>query len=261
MQNTVPHPLLAAPRSDGKFLRVAFLFALTVHVIVLLIPWQKEPYVPQPEPVIEGFVLTPYDIEPPQLQVRNIVEIEPRTRKVPLPAADPEPEMLEPLSEEVYVDQPVVYDGETDELFLDRPEPPDPGIYNSWERDLVLPMRLESSADPEYPRTGRSLPHRRDGDPAGGGGRNRPGCRVENPQGACSGRRFFAGGAGCRSGVALPARYGERPAGGGPHDGSGRVQSGVTGDGSAASNRRMMSPAGSTRRMPSTLFPAWKKSL
>ena len=154
MQNTVPHPLLAAPRSDGKFLRVAFLFALTVHVIVLLIPWQKEPYVPQPEPVIEGFVLTPYDIEPPQLQVRNIVEIEPRTRKVPLPAADPEPEMLEPLSEEVYVDQPVVYDGETDELFLDRPEPPDPGIYNSWERDLVLPMRLESSADPEYPELG-----------------------------------------------------------------------------------------------------------
>ncbi|MBD3869580.1 MAG: TonB family protein [Acidobacteria bacterium] len=154
MQNTVPHPLLAAPRSDGKFLRVAFLFALTVHVIVLLIPWKKEPYVPQPEPVIEGIVLTPYDIEPPQPEVRNIVEIEPRTRKVPLPSADPEPEMLEPLSEEVYVDQPVAYEGETDELLLDRPEPPAPGIYESWERDLVLPVRLASSADPEYPELG-----------------------------------------------------------------------------------------------------------
>jgi TonB family protein len=154
MQNTAPHPLLITRHSDGRFLRIAFLCALTAHVLVLLIPWQKDPYVPQPEPVIEGLVLTPYDLEPPEIVVRNIVEVEPGVRKVPLPDSDPDREMLEPVTEEIQVDLHVPFDGETDELLLDGPEPPAPGIYDSWERDLVLPVRLEGSVNPEYPELG-----------------------------------------------------------------------------------------------------------
>ena len=154
MQNPAPRPHFIAERSDGIILKVAFLCALAAHIAILVMPWKKEPHIPEP-PVIDGSIpIIPYDFEVPERPVRNVAEVEATTRRVPVPSTDPDQEMLEPMDEEIYVDQPVVMDGEVDELFLDGPEPPPPGVYNSWERDLVLPVRLESSADPEYPELG-----------------------------------------------------------------------------------------------------------
>lgn len=154
MQTPAPHPLLAAPRSDGKILKVAFLCALAVHVAVLLTPWKKDSYILELPPDPGPIVLVPIDIKPPELPEMTVVEIETRVRRVPIPAADPEPEMLEPVEEAISPDLPAPFYGDEELLFPDDVEPPAPGVHDSWERDLVLPVRLSGSADPEYPGLG-----------------------------------------------------------------------------------------------------------
>ncbi len=154
MQTPAPHPLLAAPRSDGKILKVAFLCALAVHVAILLTPWKKDPYILELPPDPGPIVLVPFDIKPPELPEMTVVEIEARARRVPIPAADPEPEMLEPVEEAISPDLPAPFYGDEELLLPDNVEPPTPGIHDSWERDLVLPVKLSGSTDPKYPDLG-----------------------------------------------------------------------------------------------------------
>ena len=154
MQNQLPHPLLAAEQSDAKMLKVCFLCALTAHVVVLLIPWKKEPLLPEPPPVVETVPIVPFDLEPPELTVRNVAEVETRTRRVLVPTEDPDDVILEPIDEVSIPDIPPEFEHEGEQLYLETAEPPAPGIHDSWERDLVLPVRLEGSADPDYPELG-----------------------------------------------------------------------------------------------------------
>jgi len=154
MQNPVPHPLLAAERSDARILKVCFLCALTAHVLVLLIPWKKEPLLPELPPVVESIPIVPYDFEPPELPVRTVDEVEPGKRRMLIPSEDPDDDMLEPVDDVSVPDIPPVFDDEGEELYLEDTEPPDTGIHDSWERDLVLPVRLEGGADPDYPDLG-----------------------------------------------------------------------------------------------------------
>ena len=153
-QQPVSHPLLATERSDGTFLRIAFLCALTAHVGILLLPWQKDPYVPEPPTASRAIVLVPTDIKPPKPLERTVVEVTRTERRIPLPMEDPSDEMLQPVDEDIVLDRPVLYDGEIDEPFLEDPEPPAPGIHDSWERDLELPVRLAGADDPQYPQLG-----------------------------------------------------------------------------------------------------------
>ena len=154
MQNPVSHPLLRAERSDGKFLRIAFLCALTAHIAVLIVPLKKQPYIPELPPDPGPTVLVPFEIKPPRLPEQTVVEVDTRPRKIPVPMDDPSDEMLEPLDEITVPDMAPVLDGEADELLLEDPEPPAPRVHDSWERDLVLPVRLPGTADPEYPQLG-----------------------------------------------------------------------------------------------------------
>ena len=154
MQNTAPHLLLVPGRSDAKILKICFLCALTAHVVVLVLPFKKAAHVQElstdPGPV----AIVPFEFEPPEIPVRPSVEVEPTTRRIPILSKDPDVEMLEPVDEMVFQDLPAVPDGDGEPLLLDDPEPPDPGIYDSWERDLVLPVRLQGSVDPDYPKLG-----------------------------------------------------------------------------------------------------------
>ena len=153
MQTPAPHPLLAVRRSDGNVLKVAFLFALAAHVAVLLIPWKKDPIILElpPDPI----AIVPFDIKPPELTEMTVVRIETRVRRVPIPAADPESEMLEPVEEAISPDLPEPYSGDEELLLPDDAEPPAAGVHESWERDLVLPVRLSGTTDLKYPELGR----------------------------------------------------------------------------------------------------------
>jgi protein TonB len=155
MQNPVPHPLLAARRSDARILKVCFLCALTAQVLVLLIPWKKEPLLPEPPPVVESVPIVPYDFQPPELSVRTVVEVEPHERRMLIPSEDPDNDMLEPVDDVSVPDIPPAFDDDAGEpLYLENTEPRDSRIHDSWERDLVLPVRLEGAADPDYPELG-----------------------------------------------------------------------------------------------------------
>jgi protein TonB len=155
MQNPTPHPLLAAPRSDGKILRISFLFALAVHLMVLVIPLNNELAILDLPPEIEPIAVTSYIFDPPELPERTVREIRTEPRRVPVPATDPEPEMLEPVDETVSPDLPVPLFEEGELLLPDDVRPPEKIVHESWERDLMLPVRLPGSPDPEYPEMGR----------------------------------------------------------------------------------------------------------
>ncbi len=154
MQNTAPHPLLAPQRSDAKILKICFLCALTAHIVVLVLPFKQAARIPEPPTDPGAVAIVPFEFEPPEIAVRSGVEVEPTTRRIAIPTEDPDVEMLEPVDEMVFQDLPAVPDGDGEPLLLDDPEPPDPGIHDSWERDLVLPVRLQGSVDPDYPRLG-----------------------------------------------------------------------------------------------------------
>lgn len=154
MQKPVPHPLLAARRSDGRILKIAFLFALAAHVAVLLMPFKKRPLIPEMPSKPEITPTIPIHFKPPEIIRHTVAEVETVERRIPLPADDPDETMLEPVDEIQVPDLPPVFEGGEEALLLVDPEPPAQGIHPSWERNLVLPVRLEGGPEPDYPPLG-----------------------------------------------------------------------------------------------------------
>jgi len=85
MKNTAPHsphPLLLTRNPDSTQIRIAFLFALSAHLTILMLPWQREPVVlsvPIKPPLIDIVDWEPKipEARPPEVVVQ---QLEPRPR-------------------------------------------------------------------------------------------------------------------------------------------------------------------------------------
>jgi len=142
-----------AHTEDKKFGFYAFLGAVVLHVVVLVVnfPEFKDTVVPQKaENVI---IVKKYVPPPPKIERKQIIKKK-LTRKVPIP--DPTPDEPEPIREPEpeIEDEPLPPDVE---FLIGDPEPPPPtGPLLAGVGDVTNPVLIpESKIEPEYPELAR----------------------------------------------------------------------------------------------------------
>jgi protein TonB len=140
-------------RVDATILRLSAAAAVLIHVLALWLPVRfSGPELP-PDPIRCPIEARVFPIPPPDLEPPAPANLEPIARRVPLPTAEPTDRDLEPLPAAVEIDvaeQPAWDDAGPD---LSAPVPPAvPDLVPEWTDGLVLPVRLEGSPDPVYPR-------------------------------------------------------------------------------------------------------------
>jgi len=138
---------------DGKIMAWAFLGALIVHIVVLLInfPEFKKTVVPKKSGKVR--IVKKYVPPPPQIERRQVVRKQ-LTRKVPIP--DPTPDEPEPIREPEPEIEPEPLPPDV-EFLIGVPEPPPPsGPLLAGVGNVTNPILIqESKIDPEYPELAR----------------------------------------------------------------------------------------------------------
>jgi protein TonB len=138
---------------EGKVMFYAFLGALAIHIIILLInfPEFKKAVVSKKQGKV--IVVRKYVPPPPQVERRQVVKRK-LTRKVPIP--DPTPDEPEPIREPEPEIEPEPLPPDV-EFVIGVPEPPPPsgpllaGVGNV-SNPILIP---ESKVEPEYPELAR----------------------------------------------------------------------------------------------------------
>jgi TonB family protein len=138
---------------DGKIMFYAFLGALVVHIVVLLInfPEFKKAVVPKKSGKVR--IVKKYVPPPPQIERKQVVRKK-LTRKVPIP--DPTPDEPEPIREPEPEIEPEPLPPDV-EFLIGVPEPPPPsGPLLAGVGNVTNPILIqESKVDPEYPELAR----------------------------------------------------------------------------------------------------------
>jgi protein TonB len=138
---------------DGKVFGYAFLIALTVHIVVLLINFPEFKKATITKKASNVIVVRKYVPPPPEIKRQQVVRKK-LTRKVPIP--DPTPDEPEPIREPEPEIEPEPLPPDV-EFVIGVPEPPPPsgpllaGVGNV-SNPILIP---ESKVDPEYPELAR----------------------------------------------------------------------------------------------------------
>jgi protein TonB len=140
-------------QGEGKLFGMAFLIAVVLHAVVLLInfPEFKKAVVPQSNKKV--IVVKKYVPPPPQVERKEIVKKK-LTRRVPIP--DPTPDEPEPIREPEPDIEPEPLPPDV-EFVIGVPEPPPPsGPLLAGVGDVTNPVLIpESKTEPEYPELAR----------------------------------------------------------------------------------------------------------
>ena len=138
---------------ENKLLGIAFVIAVALHVIVMLInfPEFKKAVVPQSDKKV--IVVKKYVPPPPQVERKQVVKKK-LTRRVPIP--DPTPDEPEPIREPEPEIEPEPLPPDV-EFVIGVPEPPPPsGPLLAGVGDVTNPILIpESKTEPEYPELAR----------------------------------------------------------------------------------------------------------
>jgi protein TonB len=140
---------------EGRILRIALACAILIHALLLLLPvrWGDRPVAG--EKIRGGLEVTKAVIPPPRIDPPAPRESREVPVRVPLPAADPTVEELEPLPERSsFADEPVEavpWEG----LPVEDVPPPRRPVLVPGTAGLTLPERLPGGAEPAYPRAAR----------------------------------------------------------------------------------------------------------
>ena len=138
---------------DKKIFARSIAIAVIVHLAVLFANFPEFAQVMPPEKPEQKFVVTPYELRPPQIE-REQIDRKKITRKAPIP--DPEPDKPEPIREpepEIQPD-PIPHDVDS---FIGTPVPPPPTGPLVVGGDVTAPVLLEETKiRPEYPELPRA---------------------------------------------------------------------------------------------------------
>lgn len=143
----IPH----SREAEGRLLRSALVCAVVLHALALLLPVRTAGTAPKAPRKVPRLVVTPLEIPPPRIEKPVVTEPLSIVRRVPLPAAEPAVEELEPVYEKPVILDEMVEGEPLDELPLARAVPPPPRIVDAGVKGLVLPVRLPGGEEPAFP--------------------------------------------------------------------------------------------------------------